>query len=305
MLKRLLVAAILVAGLLPHIAWACACGCGVFDVGTGTMMPTDSGGTVWLEYDFMNQVNNWSNASQAPKANNDDKVLRSEFFQFGGQYMFNREWGVEGSLPFTNRFFKTTDDDTGEQLHHQHAGLGDVHIQAIYSGFEEGMSTGVTFGFKLPTGDFRYSGFDRDTSTGSGSTDLLLGFYHMDVLSSEYAVNWFINGQWDHAFLDQADYRPGDETDAALGIYRPFTVPEVGKISPLLQFIGSYRVHDTGLNANAPNSGYARVNISPGIEYDVGDVKLYGDLEFPIYQNVNGNQIVAPVYAKFILGYSF
>jgi hypothetical protein len=34
-------------------------------------------------------------------------------------------------------------------------------------------------------------------------------------------------------------------------------------------------------------------------------VKLYGDVEVPIYQNANGNQIVAPVLFKFIVGYSF
>ena len=40
----------------PSIALACACGCGVFDVGTGTMLPTGTGGEVWFEYDFMNQT---------------------------------------------------------------------------------------------------------------------------------------------------------------------------------------------------------------------------------------------------------
>src|ERR1700733_13848267 len=158
MSKRILSFAALLT-LLPSSALACACGCGVFDVGTGTMMPTDSGGTAWFEYDFMNQTTNWHNASEAPKANNDDKVLRSDFFQAGAQYMFNREWGMMGEMPLTDRFFKTT-DDSGNPVKNQHAAIGDMHIQGIYTGFDEDMSTGVTFGFKLPTGDFRYSGFD-------------------------------------------------------------------------------------------------------------------------------------------------
>ena len=41
------------------------------------------------------------------------------------------------------------------------------------------------------------------------------------------------------------------------------------------------------------------------MEYDINDIKVYGDVEFPIYQNVNGNQLVAPVLFKFILGYNF
>jgi hypothetical protein len=45
--------------------------------------------------------------------------------------------------------------------------------------------------------------------------------------------------------------------------------------------------------------------IAPGIEYNIEPVKLYGDVEVPIYQNVNGNQLVAPVMLKFVVGYSF
>src|SRR6185312_3031598 len=93
-MSRLSKAAFLAVLLSPNLALACACGCGVFDVGTGTMMPTDTGGTVWFEYDFMNQATNWHNSSEAPKADNPDKVLRSNFFQVGGEYMFNRSWGV-------------------------------------------------------------------------------------------------------------------------------------------------------------------------------------------------------------------
>jgi len=301
---RLMAAIAILVITNPGFALACACGCGVFDVGTGTMMPTDEGGNVWFEYDFMNQQTNWHDASEAPKANNGDKLLRSNFFQFGGQYMFNRSWGVQGEVPFTDRYFKTTNDDTGDILHHQHSAFGDIHLQGVYSGFSDDMSTGVTFGLKLPSGDFTYSGFDRDTSIGTGSTDLLIGAYHMGVINKQF--NWFANGQWDHAFLTQGGYRPGDEIDAALGsYYNGFEIGKTSKIAPLLQLIGSYRVHDTGSAANPGNSGYERLMISPGIEYDIDAIKLYADVELPIYQRVNGNQIVAPVYAKFIVGYSF
>jgi hypothetical protein len=305
MSKTYLFAVLLLAAIIPNLAYACACGCGVFDVGTGSMMPTDTGGTVWFEYDFMNQTENWSGTSRGPKANNDDKILRSDFFQVGGEYMFNRSWGVMGEVPYTNRFFKTTDDDTGDIVKFQHAAVGDIHLQGVYAGFDDDMSTGVTFGFKLPTGDFNYHGFDRDTAIGTGSTDLLLGGYHVGALWKD-KFNWFTNGQWDHAFLTQGDYRPGDEIDGAVGsYYNAGAVGGVGKLSPLLQLIGSNRWRDSGSQAGTQGSGYKRLMISPGLEYDISDVRLYGDVEFPIYQNVNGNQIVAPVYAKFIVAYNF
>src|SRR5271170_3945424 len=135
--QRLCAAVAFAAMFTPALALACACGCGVFDVGTGTMMPTDEGGQVWFEYDFMNQVDNFHNSSESAKANNDDKILRSNFFQVGGQYMFNREWGVMGMLPFADRFFKTTDDDTGDLVHRRHSAIGDIHVQGIYSGFSD------------------------------------------------------------------------------------------------------------------------------------------------------------------------
>jgi hypothetical protein len=299
----------------PGLAFACACGCGVFDVGTGTMMPTDEGGTVWLEYDFMNQTQNWQGSSSSPNSNNDDKIIRSNFFVAGMQYMFNRQWGIEAEVPYTDRTFKTTTDmpSPGATQIFEHSNIGDVRIKGVYSGFSDDMSTGITFGLKLATGDFTYPNFDRDTSIGTGSTNLLLGAYHVGDLSGLTGMpfNWFANAQWDEPFITQLNYRPGDELDAAIGsYYNGFDFGESGKISPLLQILGSIRQHDIGMNAAQPidgmqQSGYQRVLISPGLEYDIHDIKMYGDVELPVWQHTNGDQLVAPVLVKLVVGYSF
>ena len=302
--------------MIPGLALACACGCGVFDVGTGTMLPTGEGGTVWFEYDFMNQTQNWSGTSSAPNANNPDKIIRSNFFVAGTQYMFNRQWGVQAEVPYTDRVFKTTTDipNTGDTQIFDHAAIGDVRISGIYSGLSEDMSTGITFGLKLATGDFTYPNFDRDTAIGTGSTNLLLGAYHMGDLSDLMGglpFSWFVDGQWDEPFITQQNYRPGDELDAAIGsYYNGIDFGSGGKLAPLLQLLGSVREHDVGMNASQPidgvqQSGYQRLLISPGLEYDVNAMRVYGDIEIPIYQNVNGNQLVAPVLAKFIVAYNF
>ena len=57
---------LLLFGFVPNIVLACACGCGVFEVGTSSMLPTSEGGMVWTEYDFMNQDINWSGSKVAP-----------------------------------------------------------------------------------------------------------------------------------------------------------------------------------------------------------------------------------------------
>ncbi len=253
----------LLTALTPGAGLACACGCGVFEVGTSSMLPTHEGGMAFIEYDFMNQDKNWSENSRAPAANNDDKDIRGSFITAGAQYMFSRAWGGEITVPFTQRRFTTTDDLSGDIVSFNHSAVGDVRVKGIYSGFSADMSSGITFGLKLPTGDYTYPGFDRDTSIGSGSTDVLLGAYHMENLTGLW--NWFANGEWDQPVLIRGDYRPGSEVDVAIGTY--YNGWHIGnvQIAPVAQIIGSYRLHDQGLAANPDNSGYARILLSPGL----------------------------------------
>jgi len=57
----------LLAGMLtPEMVHACACGCGVFDVGTSSMFPGNGNGMVFLQYDYQDQNRNWSGTSRAP-----------------------------------------------------------------------------------------------------------------------------------------------------------------------------------------------------------------------------------------------
>jgi hypothetical protein len=65
---RLLIAAAFLA-VMPGLAMACACGCGIFDVGTPSLIPNGAGGTVSLEYDFTNQYINWHATKPSSAAN--------------------------------------------------------------------------------------------------------------------------------------------------------------------------------------------------------------------------------------------
>src|ERR1700730_12715122 len=76
---RLLVAAVLLIGLTPGLSWACACGCGVYEVGTASLFPKGAGGTVWFEYDYMDQNINWSGTKPASANANNDKRIRTHF----------------------------------------------------------------------------------------------------------------------------------------------------------------------------------------------------------------------------------
>jgi hypothetical protein len=305
----LICAVILVLALTPGLGWACACGCGVFDVGSSSLfpsLPSGSGGTVYFEYDFMDQNQNWHAASSAPAANNDDKNIRSNFFTLGALYMFNHSWGVMAELPYTDRHFKTTTDD-GSIQSFDHSDIGDVRVEGMYTGFSEDMSTAVTFGLKVPSGNYDYPNFDRDTEIGSGSTDALLGGYHLGSLALQnFPLNWFVQGRWQLPFLSRDHYHPGNEFDGALGITHSFgALGFLSDIAPVLQLLASDRTRDRGSAADPEDSGYDRVLIAPGIVTAVKMVKLYVDAEVPIFANVNGNQLIAPVLLKTILSYSF
>jgi hypothetical protein len=303
--RGLLRASALTLGLLPSAAWACACGCGVFAVGTSSSFPTDAGAMAFVEYDFMNQNKNWHGNSSAPADDNDDKRIRTSFYTAGFQYVLADGWGFTAELPYWNRFFKTTDDDTGDIVGFKHTAIGDVRIQASYSGFSDDRTTGITFGVKLPTGDFTYPNFDRDTSIGTGSTDLLLGAYHVGNLTPDYSWNWFANAQIDQPIASQDGYRPGGELDAVVGVsYNNWSVGDI-KVAPVLEVIGSYRLHDSGINSDRPDSGYERMLIAPGLEVDVSQFKVYANVALPIYQHVTGEQLTAPVLVKLNVSYSF
>jgi hypothetical protein len=318
-------AAVVLACTAPHAAWACACGCSVFDVGTTTLLPqeNDHGGRIFFGWDYMNQNRNWSGTSRAPAADNSDKGLETNWYDVGVSYMLNREWGFMAKLPYTTRTFRT--DDPGTLTVFKDYSIGDAEVMVMYTGFEKDMSTGVFGGLKLPTGDFTAAGFDRDTQIGTGTTDLVLGGFNRGLITGDNTWQYFsqikvqtalnLRSAPDEGAPDgYGSYRPGTEVDGAVGVVYNggYHIAGFDKVAPLLQLLGAYRGHDSGTSADPDNTGYQRLLISPGIELtkvldekSATVMKIYGDVEIPIYQQVNGNQIVAPALFKIITSYNF
>src|SRR5580700_2129966 len=80
--------------VLPSTGRSCACGCGIYEVGTSSMLPTGVGSMVDFDYDYQDQNHNWSGDSQAPNADNSDKDIRTSWETFGYQDMLSRSWGI-------------------------------------------------------------------------------------------------------------------------------------------------------------------------------------------------------------------
>ena len=184
------------------------------------------------------------------------------------------------------------------------------------------MSTGVSVGVKLPTGD--YTGpngplggpeYDRDTLPGTGSTDLMLGGYHFGKITADNKLTYFVQARYQFAVSTRGGYRPGNEFDSAAGVtYNAGAFGPVSKVAPTLQLINSLREHDTGPASDPQNSGYERLLIAPGVEVHVKNVRVYADVELPIYQHVNAapdpafedsGQLVAPALFKLQVSYDF
>ncbi len=323
--------ALLTAVALPALAQACACGCGVFDIGVSTMMPSDTntGFSAWFRYSYMNQNQNWEGDNKAPAADNGDKKITTSFYTVGGQYMINRSWTVMVELPTYQRALKTTDDGTvygaaGSVYTGHLTDIGDLQVMATYTGLSPDLSTGLTFGLKLPTGNstgpngpLGGAEFDRDSLPGTGSTDVIVGGYHAGRLTRDNRLSYFVQARYSVAVMTRNDYRPGNELDAAVGAtYDLGAIGPLTKVAPVLQILNSYRAHDSGANADPLNSGYERVLIAPGVDMRLTKrLRLFADIAIPLYQHTNAasnvaiegtaGQLVAPQLFKIQLGYDF
>jgi len=291
-------------------AWGCACGCNIFDVGTSSLMANHSGGFVYVDYDYMDQNKNWSGTKQAPAANNADREIRTNFYFAGLDYQFSRKWGVKTEIPVFDRHF-TTDNNPNWPVgapdiqSFTHAAIGDLRLIAVYTGLSPDMSTGIEFGLKVPTGDSTYPNFDFDTEIGTGSTDILLGGYHAGQLNANGTYEWFANAQLDQPVVHAYSYEPGAELVGALGLYYNDWTVNGTKIAPIAQVLGAQRWRDSLSAADPTDSGYAHVILSPGVEIHVADYRIYTDIEFPVWQNYDGNQLVATDAIKVNIGRSF
>ena len=261
---------------------------------------------VYFEYNYMDQNQNWSGTMAAPAVNNSDKDIRTSFYNIGVQYMFNQDWGMMANIPYWDRSLTTTTDPAGDVGTFDHGSLGDIKLMGFYTGFSSDKSSGIIFGIKLPTGDHTYENFDPDTEIGTGSTDVILGAYHVGKFAANDKWKWFVEGTWECPFATTQGYRPGEEIDAAAGVYyNSGPIGHVKNVSPVLQVLFSDRGADEGINADPLDTGYYRFFLSPGLEVDLDHIKLYADTEFPVFQYCNGNQLMAPVLVKFLVAYAY
>lgn len=293
--------------MLTTPAFACSsCGCTLSPVWENQGMTTQQGLRVDLRYDYINQdqLRHGSGvASSADVANalangsvgETEQYTRNHYYTLGLDYLVNRDWGVNLQVPYIDRDHGTLGAGDADVTTSHTQSLGDIKLIGRYQGLFPDAKTGLMLGIKFATGkqDYTFSSgpgaggaLDASLQPGSGSTDLIIGAYHFDTLTS--TTDWFVQGLYQTAMSTRNDYRPGNAINLNLGMrYTGF-----GNIMPQLQINAQQRQSDSGLNGDALNTGGKLAYLSPGVTVKVSNqVKVYGFVQLPVYQYVEGLQL--------------
>lgn len=177
--------------------------------------------------------------------------------------------------------------------------VGDVRILLQRRlGSEGGDATpGIAWGLKLPTGSFNQRNDDgslaeRGLQPGTGTTDLVLGyFHHARTLIGTRPLSWFAQAYYHAPLNHREDYAPGFRLSIDTGIALPLAHDWEG----MVQLNALVRGRDQGGEAEPLNTGGSFLWVSPGIGWRLNrQSQFYGFVQLPLYQRVNGVQLTAP-----------
>jgi hypothetical protein len=259
-----------------------------------------------IRYEYIKQDQPMSGSDrvgfgQIPR-HHDEIKSTSRNWLAGLDYTFNPAWGVSATIPVVDRSHSHIHNHQNEKLLEtwSFTEMGDVRVLGRRQWMTEQQGAnalnyyGVNFGLKLPTGerDIKNAAGDRAERTlqpGTGTTDIILGGYYSRALPLS-GSSWFVQGLWQSALKSREDYKPGDRVTMDAG-YRY----ELGDaFGIMLQFNALKRWRDSGQQAEPDNTGGTFFFISPGISYALTKTaQIYGFVQVPIYQYVNGVQLTA------------
>jgi hypothetical protein len=218
-------------------------------------------------------------------------------------YGIDEHWSVALRVPVLHRnhVHDVVDEDTGLLLAEERwefTRLGDMQLlgRRLFGQVGAPGSFAVFGGLKLPTASFDVANSDgsraeRSLQPGTGTTDLLFGAAGRRALGLRDAL--IGEASLSQALASRDDYKPGRRLDLSAGWSHAFS-PQVGTV---LQLNLRQRGRDSGAQAEPDDSGSTTLDLSPGITIGAGTGStLYAYVQLPLYQDVNGTQLV-PDYA--------
>ncbi|MDO9371333.1 MAG: TonB-dependent receptor [Gammaproteobacteria bacterium] len=215
-------------------------------------------------------------------------------------YRLSPAWGVALQAPLVSRTHDHNHNHHGAVIPEQWSftELGDTRVLGRYYFAEEkstSLSASFNFGVKLPSGSTDVTNAkgdraERSLQPGSGSTDVLFGASYRRQFAANPSISWFASALWQKPVATRGAYEPGARLSLDMGLRHDVTE----RLTALLQLNSQWRRRDRGHEAESEDSGGTFVNISPGVRYALTpDLDIYGFLQQPIYQHVNGVQLTA------------
>jgi hypothetical protein len=331
------IAVALAATSVANPAFACAsCGCTLSSDWESQGLTTQAGWKLDLRYDSLNQNQLRSGTGTiAPGAASQivtsvgnqevEKFTRNQYYTVTVDYSGAATWGVSLQLPYIVRTHSTlgTQSDGytpdylgapggGGEYDSKTSSLGDVKVIGRYQGFSPQLNFGVLFGLKLPTGSHTKTGTSTDPfnpgtapidpglQPGTGTTDAIAGLYYFDAFGKDWG--YFTQGTYQSALNTKDQYRPGNGLNLNLGLrYLGFDAAV-----PQIQINARRVARDSGARADTVSTGGTLVYLSPGLVVPVSKLaSVYGFVQLPIYQNVNGVQLTPKYTASLGVRFSF
>ena len=295
---------------------ACAsCGCTLTADWLSQGLAAQPGTTFSLRYDYVPQTSLQSGTSSIdrgaialPADREIERYTYNHSLTATLDHQFPDDFGADVQLPILTRPHKTFGEGTTEPSFSRTNGIGDLRIVGRWQGLSTpGTVNGIEAGVVLPTGAFHQkfrSGpevgqeVDRGLQPGTGTVQAVLGAYRLGALTKELGYFLQITGQT--ALNHRDSYKPGSfaQVSAALN----FT--HWRNVTPQLQLSFRATARDSGLNSDRPNSGGEQINLAPGLSAKISSkVVGFGFVELPLYNRVNGYQLVPK--AKLSLGLLF
>ncbi|MDE2117751.1 MAG: hypothetical protein KGJ19_04055 [Betaproteobacteria bacterium] len=326
MAKNYLAVSFGLIGLLGYATAQASCGSTACSINTNwdEHSSTQPGWSADLRYTYSraDQLRSGTNkiaadtafAGEVENLNTTNKIVTASV-----DYAHDEHWGVTLNLPYIMRDHA---HNLGPYVGATPAGyesfsakaLGDIKVVGRYRWALDEVSrsgVGVKFGLKLNTGkkDFviAQTGVKPNEVTlqpGNGSTDLIAGAF---MFKSIPGSNWtcFAQGTVQSSISSSATFRPGNQINLDGGTRYAFS----RELSGLLQLSAQWNATDSGTAAalspvtGGPSSGGSILSLAPGLSYAfTPSTQLYGLVQLPLYQYVNGEQLTAN--SSFTIGLS-
>jgi hypothetical protein len=232
-------------------------------------------------------------------------------------YAMNDRFQIAIAVPYVSRSHEHFEEETAQIERWNFGNFGDATLQArlrLFSDEQTHSSVWLTGGAKFATGSRHEAGTGGEDAEvtitpGNGSTDALLGVTyqsgflrdtklegplgHATLIPFFVALNGRINGRGTN------DYRRGNEIQLNAGTEYPLTQ----SVHLLGQLNGRMASKDDvgATDENRDLTGGRYLYLSPGLRVAIGNrTSIYGFIQLPLYQHVNGIQLTSK--ANYVAG---